>query len=79
MSSKDLTFPRLMYRGPASDAAETQEVANEDAYDVAVKAGWRARRVDKKHEAEAPPAASIAVPAQTLHVDPNTVKKDAKK
>ena len=77
--SKDLTLPRLLYRGPASDAAETLSVTSEDAYDAAKKAGWRDRRVDKTHEAEPGPGATIAVPAQTLHVDATPVKPSAKK
>jgi len=78
-ADKEVTTPRLLYRGPASDAAETIEA--KDAADLAdkLKAGWRLKRIDKTHEAEPAPVASIAVPAQTLQVDPKDVKKDGKK
>jgi hypothetical protein len=70
---KDLVFPRLMYRGPADDHAETQEVADQEAADVAGKAGWRLTRVDKTHAAPAD-TDTIKIPAQTVTTSAATVK-----
>jgi len=69
MSDKDVTTPRLVYRGAANDTAETKEVADQGALDQALNAGWRLTRVDQKHPAKAAPAATITVPAQTLQTD----------
>ena len=80
MSADDkITYPRLVYRGPANDAAETATATDADDFAAKRKDGWRLKRVDKTHEAEHAPVASIAVPAQTLQVDPKDVKKDGKK
>lgn len=78
-ADKDPTFPRLVYRGPANDAAETATATDADDFAAKQKDGWRLKRIDKKHEAEPAPVASIAVPAQTLQVDPTHGKKDGKK
>jgi hypothetical protein len=80
--SFELIFPRTIYRGPASDAAETGTAASADDFEQKKKDGWRLKRIDKKHEAEAPKPATVAVPAQTLTVAssvPTTSAPKAKK
>jgi len=56
MAHEDLAFPRRVYRGKAvekgalPDPVESQTVADQAAYDAALKAGWRAHRDDGKTE-----------------------------
>jgi len=40
----DLTYPRLLYRGPADDTAETCAVATAVEGTAALKSGWRTTR-----------------------------------
>jgi hypothetical protein len=68
MAAHELVFPRLVYRGAGDDTAETLTVENADALDVAMKAGYRLQRVDKKHPVPDEPAATIDVPAQPLKI-----------
>jgi len=73
MSDEKVTTPRLVYRGPANEHAETREAADQADLDAALKAGWRLTRVDAKHPAKpAPATGGIAVPAQTLQTGPST-------
>ena len=69
MSDDKVTTPRLVYRGPANEHAETREAVTQADLDAALKAGWRLTRVDAKHPAKVAPAATITVPAQTLQTD----------
>jgi hypothetical protein len=67
MSDEKVTTPRLLYRGPANEHAETKVFPDQGALDAALKAGWRLTRIDAKHPAKAAPAAAtVSVPAQTL-------------
>lgn len=49
----DVVTPRLVYKGPADDNAETKMVGDPDALDAALKEGWRLRRVPVKAAADA--------------------------
>jgi hypothetical protein len=66
MSEEKVTTPRLLYRGPADDSAETKEVPDQSALDQALKDGWRLKRIDAQHKAPAPKAATVDIPAQKL-------------
>jgi len=69
----DLAFPRLVYRGAPDTlgtglVGETLRVEDREAYDAAVKSGWRLERHDAKHAEQAPAASrgSVKIPAQTI-------------
>lgn len=72
--SQDITTPRLLYKGPANEFAETCAVNDQAGLDKALKEGWRLKRVDEKH-AHKPVAApaTVAIPAQTLQTSASTL------
>jgi hypothetical protein len=47
-----LEFPRMLYKGPPTDAAQTCIVADHDALVKAVDDGWRLQRADPDQEVE---------------------------
>jgi len=42
----EISFPRLMYRGPEDSTAETKRVEDGTAYEQALDEGWRLQRID---------------------------------
>jgi len=64
----DVLTPRLVYRGPADESAETATATDPDDLAAKLKAGYRLTRVDKKHPVPDEPAATITVPAQPLKI-----------
>lgn len=78
--SHDATTPRLVYKGPTDDTAETATATDPDDLAAKLKAGYRLKRNPKNEPVEVP-GAEIKVPAQSLKVDPKppAPAKDAKK
>lgn len=49
---KHLEFPRMLYKGPPTDRAQTCIVADEEGLRAAVEEGWRLQRADPDQEVE---------------------------
>jgi hypothetical protein len=74
MSEDRVTTPRLLYKGPANEFADTCEVKDQAGLDKALKEGWRLKRVDAQHAHKPAPApATVAIPAQTLQTSASAV------
>lgn len=63
MSEPTLTYPRLLYRGPEDDSAETQAFPDAEAGELALKAGWRAHRRIVKPAKPVTPVVPSSVPS----------------